>query len=302
MSRKLTTGQPHYDLLVANLREGSDPSRGPAGNPVKVRTMFTYQHFPEVNRLEGARGPVEDYNQPGITTHMGHVDYAAAPVASGATGSVTVLSTDFTAEAFLYLSDNVVISGDDYATTGGTPVVGEDITNTPPDNVIVIFKTSGAGVGEGTINYPANLPIIPGTVTINWTDGGAQTMTDDGAGGFVGASGNPAGSSIDYNTGEIVFDATGNAPDAATTITIDYTGTTPGDIATNLAAAISALDGFTAIPAGPVVNIVGPHGPDGNALLFEAIYEGAVQNFGLAPADGSLAGGEPFIGPPIITP
>jgi hypothetical protein len=107
----------------------------------------------------------------------------------------------------------------------GWPYVQEDITNTPPDGAITIWKTSGAGIGEGTVNYPANLPIIPGTFTVWWTQGGGGSygLTDDGAGNLkYGAS---IGGTIDYQTGEMSFDTTvtpGGAPGVGTLIRVDY--------------------------------------------------------------------------------
>lgn len=296
---KHISAQPRYQLLVANLREGSDPSRG--RNPVKARTGFEFQHFPVVGR---AAPDTEDRDGGAVVeTHMGRVGYTTPPVPVGAAATIVVDNTAIVDGTLLYLGDYALEAGVDFATTGGTVVVGEDITNTPPDNIIVIFKTSGAGGGEGTINYPANLPLVPGSVTITWQDGGAQTMTDDGVGGFLGASGNPAGSSIDYTTGEIVLDTTGNAPDAATAITIDYTGTTTGDVAVNLAAAIDALPDFAApVPGASTITVTGPAGPTGNELRLDAFYTGSVVNFTLTPADGTFDGAEPFIGPPTILP
>jgi len=298
MPKKVTTAQHPYELLVANLRQGSDPSRNTGGNPVHVRTGFEFQHFPEVNRLEGARGPVDNHKTPGLTTLQGHVGYTTPPVPVDATGIITVANTDFSAPATLGLASYEIVSGQDYDASTGTPYVGEDITNTVPDNAKAIFDTAGPNF----INVPANLPITPGTVTIHWTDAGAKSQTDDGVGGFAG-DGNPGGSTIDYATGAITLDTTGDVPDNATSITIDYTADiTAGDVATNLAAAISGLPGLAAVAVAADVTVTAAPGPDGNALLFEAIYAGFVQNFTLNPLDGSLGGGEPTIGPPIILP
>lgn len=79
--------------------------------------------------------------------------------------------------------------------------------------------------------------VLLSTVTLDWTSGGVtKSMSDDGAGGFTG-DGNAAGSSIDYTTGAVVFDATGDTPDVSTTITADFT----------------PLLGAVTIPAGTVV-------------------------------------------------
>jgi len=108
----------------------------------------------------------------------------------------------------------------------GTPVAGATAVSTAPDGAIVIWKTSGAGAGEGTFVTPTLADgLEPGSVTIDWVSGTvAKSMTDDGEGGFTG-DGNAAGSTINYLTGAIVFDATGDIPDAGlvSTITNDYT-------------------------------------------------------------------------------
>ena len=70
--------------------------------------------------------------------------------------------------------------------------------------------------------------------------------------------------------------------------------------ATNLATAMSAA-GFTAVPAGSVVNFTGPTGLNGKYLTFESGgYSPAM--FTLSPSNGSLESGpaEPHIGPPVI--
>ena len=107
-----------------------------------------------------------------------------------------------------------------------TPVAGVTTVSTAPNGVIVIWKTAGATGGEGTFVVPAALSsgIEPGTLVITWASSGAKTMTDNGSGVFTG-DGNAAGSTVNYLTGAITFDATGDIPDAGLvgTITIAYT-------------------------------------------------------------------------------
>lgn len=297
MSRKITTAQHGYQLLVANFSGGGDPSHG--RNPVKIRQEFVYQHFPEIAGRGDLFGAATDSEKtPGIRTRMGTLDYTTPPMPLPSAGTVTIVSTDFTSQANLWLDEYLLTSGEEYNVTTGTTYPNEDITNTAPDNIKTLFDTAGPNF----INVPANLPIAPGTVTISWTSGGnPYSQADDGVGGFTG-DGTPAASAIDYNTGAITLDTAALPPDAATSILITYTATiTLPEIATNLAAAITALPEFTATALGPVVTIVGPPGLDGNDLRFEATYSGAVQNFTLNPLDGSLAGAEPFLGPPDIS-
>lgn len=82
---------------------------------------------------------------------------------------------------------------------------------------------------------------------------------------------------------------------------VDYTvGGTAGDTATNLAAAISNLSGYTASASGSDVDIEGPNGPFGGKIILDVEYEGTVQNFSLSPDDGFLAVGEPQLDSPEI--
>lgn len=82
---------------------------------------------------------------------------------------------------------------------------------------------------------------------------------------------------------------------------VDYTvGGAVGATATNLAAAIDALPGFSASAVGAVITVTGPLGEVGNELRFSAVYSGSVQNLTLSPTTGFMANGEPFLGPPLI--
>ena len=75
----------------------------------------------------------------------------------------------------------------------------------------------------------------------------------------------------------------------------------PATTAVNLATAMTNA-GFSAAPAGAVVNFTGPTGVNGKYLTFErGGYSPAM--FTLSPPNGSLESGpaEPHIGPPVIT-
>ena len=299
MSR-LLTAQPAVTTLVANLRGAGDPSRGV--NPTKIRTGFTSQHIVELNAgLEGPGMRVLDPLTPGSHTHIGMLDWTTPGVPVASTGVITVANTDFTDKAYLHLGEQIVISGDDYSVTTGTTYLVENITNTPPDDTIVIWKTAGAGLGEGTIGVPAHLPIEPGTVILRWTSGTlSYTQTDDGAGGFTG-NGNPAGSSINYTTGAITWDTTALPADTGSLMRITYDMVvTVDDIAFQLAAYIDLLPGFSAVALADVVTVTGPFGLDGNNTRFKTLYRGSVENFTLVPTNGFLSGGEPIIGPPTL--
>ena len=75
-----------------------------------------------------------------------------------------------------------------------------------------------------------------------------------------------------------------------------------GDVnttATNIAAAISLLPGFTAVGNLADVEIVGPLGPQGDAILFR-VGGYSPSSYTLTPTTGSLADSNPIIGPPEI--
>lgn len=120
---KLITGQKPYTYLVANLRQGSDPSKGPAGNPQKMRSTYTRQHFPEVPK---AGDPSDDefysHSTPGTHTRLGLVEGESTP----ATATVTVADNDFSAGATLYVGEYTLVSGVDFS-VGGT--AGDTATN-----------------------------------------------------------------------------------------------------------------------------------------------------------------------------
>ena len=113
---KLKTAQKPYTMLVANLRQGSDPSKGVSGNPTKVRTGFTVQHCPQIARPGNEPSEPGDPSTPGLTTQMGRM--TGSPTA--ATGTITVANNDFTAKAVLYLGPYTVTSGEDFTVGGST--------------------------------------------------------------------------------------------------------------------------------------------------------------------------------------
>ena len=116
------------------------------------------------------------------------------------------------------------------------------------------------------------------------------------------------GSPPSASTGQITV--VGNTFVGPTTITLGQYVLESGDdflvgalvanTAANLAAAISALPEYSAVAVGPVISIQGPVGPVGEFLKFMA-GGASPNNFALSPADGTLSGGDPHIGPPTMT-
>ena len=71
--------------------------------------------------------------------------------------------------------------------------------------------------------------------------------------------------------------------------------------ATALADAISALPGFSAVPAGSDVNVEGPAGLAGLDVTLEAEYNGTAANFTFTPDTGFFAAGQPQLSGMKIT-
>lgn len=71
--------------------------------------------------------------------------------------------------------------------------------------------------------------------------------------------------------------------------------------ATNIAAAISNLPGFSAVDVGSDVNISGPESLNSGECVLEAQYQGAVVNFTLSPTGGFFNPGGQTIGPIEVT-
>jgi len=306
---RLITAQPKFKILVANIENAGDPSRGPSGNPVKVRTGFVKQILPELVRgATETRAP--DPSTPGLTTCQGLLTYTVPLTPVGASATVTVANGNFAAAAKLYVGDFVVTSGEDYVVAAAVQATGSvAVIATPSVATITIggtpltatagARTPGANDYDGTLGTPA---LIAADI---------RAAINDALNSFAAivTAAAPVGASVTLTA--VPVGAAGNAITLASSDLGDVTvsGLTlingvnaANGTAVNLAAAIEGLPGYSAAAIGTVVTITGPFGPNGNDALFEAIYAGSVQNFTLAPSDGFLAGAEPFIGPPTILP
>ena len=113
MSRKLMMAQPPFTMLVGNTAGGSNPSRGPSGNPVNVRRSFTFQHFPEMMG-RGPRTTPQSEDTPGVGTRWGHVEYTTPPEPVRATGTITVASNAFAGPTAVRIGQFELTSGEDF--------------------------------------------------------------------------------------------------------------------------------------------------------------------------------------------
>jgi hypothetical protein len=105
---RLVSAQPKFKILVANLRGGSDPSRGI--NPTKVRQGFEMQFFHDIANSD-VRTRTDNYMDPGTTVRQGLLAYTTPPEPVGCTGTITVTDNDFTADAMLQVGEYEVVSG-----------------------------------------------------------------------------------------------------------------------------------------------------------------------------------------------
>lgn len=113
---RLITAPPKFKILVANIENAGDPSRGI--NPVKVRTGFEKQLLPEVPR-PGAPSWSPDFTTPGTHTFQGLLGYTTPLTPVPSTGTVEVMDNTFTSNATLYLGPYTITANVDY-TPGGT--------------------------------------------------------------------------------------------------------------------------------------------------------------------------------------
>ena len=100
---KFIGGQKPFRILVANLRQGSDPSIGPAGNPVKLRTSFLTQNFIEG---DGATDYTpQQFKSPGISTKLGLATYTVPNTPVRASGTITVANNTFAGETVITIGE-----------------------------------------------------------------------------------------------------------------------------------------------------------------------------------------------------
>jgi len=105
MGQRAVTAQKPFKMIVGALKQGSDPSRGPSGNPVVAISTYTRQSFPEIP------GRGADSSYPGIkgtTTRTGLL--TGSPTA--ATGEITcaVNQTFLLGPTSIHLGEHVLTS------------------------------------------------------------------------------------------------------------------------------------------------------------------------------------------------
>lgn len=306
-NKKLISAQKPFRILVANIRGSGDPSRGPSGNPEILRSTFNMQNFVE---LPG-RGPdtvSKNSKTPGTGTRVGLVSYTVSPVPVRASGTITVASNTFVGPTTVLLGQYVLTSGQDFTVAGATQATGTlTVVATPSVADITIgaatltaavgARTPGANDYDGTLGTPA---LIAADII---------AAINDAANTFVAIATAASGGGAAVVLTAVPVGAAGNALALATTDVGDVTvsGVTfsggidaADNTAVNLAAAIDDLPDYSATALGDVVSVDGLFGPLGNYARFTS---GGVspQNLTFSPAEGTMSGAEPSIGPVDIT-
>jgi hypothetical protein len=116
----------------------------------------------------------------------------------------------------------------------------------------VVTVAENIGTGDNTelifTDTLINLPVIPGTVTVNWTDGTAKSAVDNGF-GVLSGSGLTSGT-INYLTGVVNLSFT-TAPDNTTAVTCTYSSArvgpfqvTSGSTGVTGVSSVSTYEGF----------------------------------------------------------
>jgi len=110
MAKKIVSAQRPFTMLIANTRGGSDPSMGPAGNPVILRQTMTQQYFVEIPN----RGPntmVQGGGVKGLHNSAGGL-LTGATAASG--GMVTVGSAVFNGPTSIRLGQYLLTTDEQF--------------------------------------------------------------------------------------------------------------------------------------------------------------------------------------------
>ena len=153
---KVISAQRPFTMLLGTLRQGSDPSLGPAGNPDISRTTVTMQYMPEVAVKDGPDLMPLNNKSRGQTVYRGNLLEATGigPIASG--GTVLVTSATFNGPTTLVLGQYTITTDEDY-----TPVVGDvgatGIALTAAITALPGYSASDDGAGLVTIVGPVGL-------------------------------------------------------------------------------------------------------------------------------------------------
>ena len=303
---KVVGGQKPFRILVANLRQGSDPSIGPAGNPVKLRTSFLTQNFIEANGLIDYTP--EQFKSPGLGTKIGLATYTVPGTPVPASGMITVNSTTFAGETFLVLGP-YQLSTYDVPPPGAVQATA---------SLMVLANPATAVITIGAANLtPAVGPRTPGNDDYDSTLGSPALIAADIAAAINDPFNSFTALAVAYYSGgatvqleAVPVGAAGNAVVLASsdllTVAVSSPTFTGGlDPEENYALFLSQVitascPPFIAGAMGNVVLVSGPVGPIGNETAFYPTGA-SPGNFTFSPDNLRMSGAEPFIGPYTFT-
>jgi len=177
---KVISAQRPFTMLLGTLRQGSDPSRGPAGNPVITRSTMTVQYMPEIAVKAGPNAVPLNNKARGLTTYRGNLLEPSGLGPQNATVTVLVTSAVFEGPTVLVLGQYALTSDEDYTVDPASVIITASRLGTAIDN-LPDYSAVDNGAGLVTITGPVGLMgnmiefraggMSPGNFTLTPSDG-----------------------------------------------------------------------------------------------------------------------------------
>ncbi len=152
---KVISAQRPFTMLVGSLRQGSDPSLGPAGNPDVTRATATMQFLPEVAVKDGPNAVPLNNKERGLTTYRGNLVEPSGLGPQNATGTVTLASVSFNGPTSLILGQYTLTTNEDFEVTAAVNTTTANLT--AAIDALPGYSAVDDGVSEITITGPVGL-------------------------------------------------------------------------------------------------------------------------------------------------
>ena len=146
---KVVSAQRPFTMLLGTLRQGSDPSLGPIGNPDITRSTMTMQYMPEVAVKSGPNAVPLNNSARGTTTYRGNLLEPSGLGPQNSTGTVQVTSAVFQGPTTLLLGQYLLVSGEDY-TVDAASVVNTPAALTAAIDALPEYSATDDGADTGT--------------------------------------------------------------------------------------------------------------------------------------------------------
>lgn len=304
MAQKLIGAQKPFTMLVGVVRGSSDPSKGPSGNPVMMRSTYKSQTFVEI----GGRGPETNPRYAstlGSAPRSGLLTFTTPGVPLRGSGDITVAGNVFSGPTAVRVGQYLLASDEDFTPAADTQstatltVVATPSTATLTIGGVALTAVAGART-SGSNNYDGTL----GTAHLIAVE--ISEAINDAANDFalIASANTPAAViiiltavTLKGTAGDAITLTTSDALDVSKTAFAGGVNNTAGT-ATALGAAIDMLPEYSASVVGSVVSVLGPSGPLGNQVAFYS--EGFNPTNFTFSTDGHLEGAEPRMGPAVI--